>query len=197
MKEIEKISIDVVLLFPQNINNICKELNKKSDKENYVSFEDNYNPHITLGMGSIYIKDVEDFKNELKTIIESYSSPEIKIVSLNFGKYVYFDIEISKELKNIHTKVFDLINKYNAGDVAKENFYDMKENSSLIDWVNNFRINSSYNNYHPHITLGIGIKEIPLIFPIIFKPTIVGLFHLGIHGTCYKQVGNFNFKGNI
>ncbi len=194
MQNQEKISIDVVLLLPENINKICKELNKESDKKDYVSFEDGYNPHLTLGMGSILIKDIDNFKNELKIIVGKFESPEVKITSLGAGKYNHFSLEVSDELKNIHTYVFDLIQKYNAGIVAKENFYEMKEHGSLVDWVNNFKMNSAYENYHPHITLGIGIKEMLLAFPIIFKPKSVGFFHLGVHGTCKKLLGNFDFK---
>mgnify|MGYP001584093207 CR=1 FL=1 len=194
MQDKEKISIDVVLLLPEKINSICKELNKESDKTDYVSFEDGYNPHLTLGMGSILIKDIDNFKNELNIIIEKFESPEIKIISLGAGKYNHFNIEVSEKLKEIHTKVFDLISKYSAGIVSKENFYEMKEHGSLVDWVNNFKINSAYENYHPHITLGIGVEEKPLEFPMIFKPVSVGFFHLGKHGTCKKLIANFDFR---
>jgi hypothetical protein len=141
------------LQLPENVNKICKELNRESDKKDYVLFEDGYNPHLTLGMGSILIKDIDSFKNELKIIIEKIKTPEVKITSLGAGKYNHFSLEVSEELKNIHTNVFDLIQKYNAGIVAKENFYKMKEHGSLVDWVNNFKLNSAYENYHPHITL--------------------------------------------
>ena len=190
----EKISINVVLLLSEEINNICKKLNKESNKKDYISFEDGYNPHLTLGMGSIFAKDIEDFKKELQQIIQKYESPEIKITGLGSGKYNHFSIEVSESLQNIHNAIFDLITKYSAGIVATENFFEMSKPGSLIDWVNNFKINSAYSNYHPHITLGVGIAKLSLGFPITFKPTSVGFFHLGIHGTCKKLLAKFKFK---
>jgi len=145
-------------------------------------------------MGSILVKNIDNFKKELGLIIEKFEAPEIQITSLGSGKYNYFSLEVSEELKSIHTDVFDLIQKYSAGIVAKENFYEMKEHGSIIDWVNNFKVNSAYENYHPHITLGIGVKEMPLAFPITFKPVSVGFFHLGVCGTCKKLLRNFDFK---
>ena len=194
MENQEKISIDVVLLLPEYINDICKELNKESDKKDYVSFEDGYNPHLTLGMGSILVKNIDNFKKELGLIIEKFKAPEIQITALGAGKYDHFSLEVSESLKNIHIDVFNLISKYNAGTVTKDNFYEMKEHGSLVDWVNNFKVNSAYENYHPHITLGIGVKEMLLAFPITFKSVSVGFFHLGVHGTCKKLLKNFDFK---
>jgi len=37
METQEKISIDVVLLLPENVNDICKKFKKESDKKDYAS----------------------------------------------------------------------------------------------------------------------------------------------------------------
>jgi 2'-5' RNA ligase len=189
----EKIAIDVVLLLPENINNICKELNKGSDKKDYISFEDGYNPHLTLGMGSPLVNDIGSFKKELNIMLKKFKVPEIQITGLGSGKYDYFSFEVTESLQGLHNNVFDLISKHSAGPVTTENFYEMTEPGSLINWVNNFKINSAYGNYHPHITLGIGIADMPLEFPISFKPVSVGFFHLGKHGTCKKLLSEFRF----
>lgn len=194
MDDKEKISIDVVLLLPENINTICKELNKTSDKKEYVSFEDGYNPHITLGMGSLLLSDIEVFQKELGVLLKNFKIPEVSLTGLGSGKYNHFTLEVNENLQKLHNTVFDLITKYSAGIVVKENFFEMYEPGSLIDWVNNFKENSAYEKYHPHITLGIGITEIPLNFPIIFKPVSVGFFHLGKYGTCKKMLNTFNLK---
>jgi hypothetical protein len=190
----EKIAIDIVLLLPENINNICKELNKTSDKNSYVSFEDGYNPHVTLGMGSIFISDIVEFQKELKFILEKHIMPEIILTSFGTGKYNHFNLEIGDNLKKLHADVFDLITKYSAGFVTEKDFFEIDQPNSLTDWVNNFKENSAYKNYHPHITLGVGITEIPLEFPMVFRPVSVGLFHLGRNGTCKKMIENFYLK---
>lgn len=191
MKNKDAIAVDVVFLFPEEINDICKQLNNDSNKEKYPSFENGYNPHITLGMGSILLEKIDDFKNELALIIKSIEFPEIKITDFEPQKYNCFNLEVSKELRVIHNSIVDLLLKYNAGTVSKENFFEMDEVSSLIDWVNNFQENSARDKYHPHITLGIGEKDVSLQFPIFFTPQSIGFFHLGVHGTCKKLLGNF------
>lgn len=190
----EKIAIDVVLLLPEDIQNLCKELNKTSDRVNYISFEDGYNPHVTLGMGSILVENVEPFKKELAVIVENAQTPVIKLSGMGAGKYTHFAVEVDTVLQNLHNSIFDLITKYSAGTVDTENFFEMPAPSSLIDWVNNFKSNNAYENYHAHITLGVDITTPPPEFPIFFKPAAVGFFHLGVHGTCKKLLGKFELK---
>ncbi|MBP6854890.1 MAG: hypothetical protein KBD26_03135 [Candidatus Pacebacteria bacterium] len=47
----EKIAIDIVLLLPENINTICKELNKTSDKKRLYIFRGWIQPAYYLGYG--------------------------------------------------------------------------------------------------------------------------------------------------
>lgn len=110
------------------------------------------------------------------------------------GKYVYFNLDVSHCLQSLHNSVFDLITKHNAGIITKENIFELSETSSIVDWVNSFKKNSAYENYHPHITLGKGTVESNLEFPTTFKPVSMGLFHLGKHGTCKKLLASFDFK---
>lgn len=187
----EKIAIDVVLLFPDSVNQICKDLNKGSDKNEYISFEDGYNPHLTLGMGSLLISDIEKFNHELEVIVADTTIGDIALISIGVGKYSHFNIEMTDSLRKLHTNVIDLISKYSAGDVDVEHFYEMTERGSLIDWVNNFKVNASYEKYNPHVTLGVGIADVSINFPIIAKPKSIGLFHLGKHGTCKKLLQEF------
>ena len=83
MQDQEKISIDVVLLLPEKINSICKELNKESDKTDYVSFEDGYNPHLTLGMGSILIKDIDLLAKSILPL-PLFSSSDLEVIESTF-----------------------------------------------------------------------------------------------------------------
>lgn len=186
--------MDLVLLLPENINTICRELNKSSNKESYISFEDGYNPHITLGMGSLFVSDMNIFKEDLLSTLSDFKMPEITLTSLASGKYDHLTIEVSEDLQNLHNIIFDVITKHSAGPVTTENFFEMSEPSSLIDWVNNFKENNAYSNYHPHITLGVDITKTPIEFPITFKPKSIGLFHLGKQGTCKKIINTFELK---
>lgn len=190
----EKIAIDVALLLPESLNSTCRKLNKGSDEKNYISFRDGYNPHITLGMGSLFVRDINALADELESLLKKIKIPEITIISLGSKKYAEFEVEPSADLKKLHNAVFDLITKYDAGAVIPENFFETPGSDSLIKWVNNFKKNNAYSLYNPHITLGVGITKVPLDFPITFKPAAIGLFHLGIHGTCKKALFRYNLK---
>lgn len=190
---IDKIAIDVVLLLPPEIEDFCRKINQFSNRENYPSFLDGYNPHITLGMGSVLVDDLPNFESEIKTICNELKDFTVRLNSLKTGKYLYFEVEVSEQLKNLHKKVFDVISKNTAGEVAFENFFEMFEYSTVVDWVNNFAKNSAYENYSAHITLGKDVEgcDTDLEFPVSFKPKEIGIFHLGIHGTCKQKIKSF------
>ena len=86
-------------------------------------------------MGSLFVSNIEKFQEELSLVINNNKIPEITLTSLGYGKYTHFNLEVSEGLQKLHTAVFDLVTKYSAGEVVKENFFEMHEASSLIDWV--------------------------------------------------------------
>ncbi len=184
----DKIAIDVVLLLPEEINQLCRKLNSFTDTKEYILMSEGYQPHITLGMGSLNVEDLRIFIQELESLKSEAKMLETSILGLKTGKYLYFEIDVNAQLRKLHTKVFDLIHEYSAGSVSLENFYEMPEYSTIVDWVNNFVHNSAYEKYNPHITLARNVEqtEVELKLPIQFKPAAIGLFHLGVHGTCKR-----------
>ena len=189
---LDKVAIDIALLLPEDINNICFEINQTTNIENYVNFNDGYQPHITLGMGSIMKKDLDVFIFEISKIINSFVISNIIIDNLRSGKYFTFKIRKTQNLMDFHNSIFNVLKKYDTSFVEYSNFFELAENSAIVDWLNNFEINSAYEKYDPHITLGLNNNsKINKEFPIIFKPLSVGIFHLGKHGTCKKKLYEF------
>ncbi len=190
----EVIAIDVVFLLPEHIVKICQDVNNCLDNTDYVSFKEGYNPHVTLGMGSLKISDIDNFTKDLEATLQKLTAPHILLESLETEKYCGFTVGMNTVLKDYHVTVFDLISKYSAGAVSYQNFYKMSEPSGLVDWVNTFRESNAYEKYNPHITLGHGKVALSFEYPIKFVPASVGLFHLGVHGTCKKELFRFELK---
>lgn len=144
-------------------------------------------------MGSVLVDDLPNFESEIKTICNELKDFTVRLNSLKTGKYLYFEVEVDEQLKNLHKKVFDVISKNTAGEITHVNFFGMSEYSTIVDWVNNFAKNIAYENYGAHITLGkdVEVCDVNLEFPILFEPKEIGIFHLGIHGTCKQKIKSF------
>jgi 2'-5' RNA ligase len=191
----EKIAIDIVLLLPPQIADLCVSFNSKFTNEGYVFMKDGYNPHITLSMGGLHLSDVEKLKGEISVFLKDRQKIDLEITNIDTGKYNYFDFKITPELQSLHEGLMTIILKYSSLPVARENFFESQGvEDSLIDWVNNFSVNSSYDKYHPHITLGTGEVIDDNIYPIKFTCETVGLFNLGQYGTCKKELARFELK---
>ena len=64
----------------------------------------------------------------------------------------------------------------------------------MFNYIQNFIIDSSYDKFNPHITIGDGIIEKPNYLPLKFKTSILGLYHLGNYCTCRKVLYETELK---
>ncbi len=192
----KKIIIDIAIIPTEEIINQCIFINSQLDNTGYISFKDGYYPHITLGMGCVLNDDLDNIFNEIKFCIEKFPKSIINIIG--YEGNAYFSLEVGKNdlIINLHEEIMNIFKKYSHyGDAKKEMFYEsenVKENSGLIKWVNNFETDHAHDKYDPHISLGEG--ERPNInFPFSFMIDKIGVFHLGVHGSCKKKIKEFNF----
>lgn len=91
-----KIAIDIVLLLPPEIVEKCTLVNSKLDNSEYVNFTDGYNPHITLGMGCVFEKDVENLKIELQKLFLDTQKIDLAISDFTGKTFFSFGIEPNK-----------------------------------------------------------------------------------------------------
>lgn len=197
MNEDKKIAVDIVLLLPQEIIDKCVFVNSKLDNSDYVSFNDGYNPHITLGMGCVDVDKLENFKNEIATISKNTQQLQLTIVEFSGDNFFGFKIGKNQRALDLHSSIMKVLKDMSACIEAKpEMFYESEKvryDGGLINWVSNFITEHSNDKYDPHISIGKG--ERPHIdFPIQFFAKKIGIFHLGSHGTCKEKLAEFDLK---
>lgn len=195
--ENKKIAIDIVLLLPPEIIEKCVSVNSKLDNSKYVSFSDGYNPHITLGMGCVWKKDLENLKIEIDKLTLNIKKLYLTIPDFTGKSFFSFVIASSAELTELHKSIMDIMKKFSSyGDADFTMFNEsekVKEDSSLVKWISNFNTEHAFDLYDPHITLGKGEKPV-FDFPINFEVSKVGLFHIGQRGTCKEKLVEFDLK---
>jgi hypothetical protein len=62
-----------------------------------------------------------------------------------------------------------------------------------VQWVREFRRESSFDRYTPHITLGHA-AEPPLVEPMDFVATTVAICHLGRFCTCRRIIRSWDLR---
>lgn len=192
----EQIAIDIVLLLPPEIVELCNELNKESDKEKYVSFGDGNNPHISLAMGAIALSDLKDLEMKIRSIFNGCSTLSLEVSNLKIDGYTYeFTISKTPELLDLHDKCFRVLQEYLSENLEMSMFNELEKiNDTTLYWVEKFPKDSVGLNYKPHITLGVGHPNSVLSFPIKFSVVKSGIFQLGPYCTCKKLLVNLSLK---
>lgn len=192
-----KIVIDIVLLLPAEIVEKCISVNSKLDNFEYVSFANGYNPHITLGMGCVFEKDLENLKNEVEKLSLDTQKLDLTIPDFTGKTFFSFGIEKNEKLLKLHKAVMEILKKFSSyGDADFTMFNEsekVKDDASLVKWVSNFYTEHAFDLYDPHITLGKGEKP-NFDFPLDFTASKIGLFHIGQRGTCKEKLAEFLIK---
>ncbi len=180
-----KIAIDVVLLPPDEIMDLAIEINKEKKEDQIRLTKENCFPHITLFMGAVDESSLLEIKEFLNQIKNKFAPLSLRINKIN-GEHSAFDIEITKELQQLHEMITKKIKQLAIDNPTTEMCYSPPPVSErTLYWLSSFKDKTSFKNYYPHITLAKeGIVERNLEISFIAKR--LALCHLGNYCTCRK-----------
>lgn len=201
-----KIAIDVVLLPSEEMMDKAIEINQKQlikYKGEVVFNKQNCLPHISLIMGAINKEDIPAISNILKKIAsgfkifnliaDGYRSPLIPSGEI----YSEYTVKNTKELQRLHETIIKKLNRFLTYNIT----IDMLCSSPAFDkttllFIKNYLKNSSYKNFEPHISLGVGKTE-NVATPIASTASTLALCHLGNYCTCRKILFSTNLSSPI
>ena len=188
-----RFAINVVLLPPNAIMDFVLEWNKKLREEfsgNIVLGKTNYLPHISLAMGCLREDQLENAYLLLRSIAMRHKvlqlrSKGIHYVTTTTGNIVAtLDIWPDTPLRALHQSIAQefspmLTHDAEATDLADDYFVDLP----TLDWINNFIPHASFENFWPHITIGLG--SLPNnVERTTFQVSRLAICHLANHSTC-------------
>lgn len=196
----KRYAVDIVLLPPDDLISKSIELNRKLILKNTPKIKLNRKdclPHISLSMGVLNESERELFIEKLKIRAQdhkpfSLKSTGIYTVEIPGGEKVAgIAIEKSKELYTLHTDMMEMSEKYLTNNAIIDDVYTPPPAEEVtLHFINNYPDKSAYENFHPHITLGVGEMEDPEFTPE-FTVTDLALFHLGNYCTCRKPLAKY------
>jgi 2'-5' RNA ligase len=188
-------AVDIVLLPTQEMTDIAIEANRRLTPQcgkKIVLDRDNCLPHISLTMGCLDESDLPAAADILNDIAEELRLPELQVTGIQAstnaaGQIVsVFEVRNITELQSLHEEVMGTFAPYLSQDVTKDMLHDPAEAAeSTLLWIKNYRANSSFEKFFPHITIGYGELS-GGTFPITFTQSRLALCHLGNHCTCRK-----------
>lgn len=200
-----RIAIDVVLLPETGIARLAIEANRKlvgNDREEIVLDEATCLPHISLAMGCIEAGQIDAISQTLAAVARDCPVEELTITGivsvLNARNQPnsLFAIAKIRTLQTLHERAMEAMEPYVSRDVTAEMIYgDEEPAESTLTWIRDYRQKAAFAAFFPHITIGYGIVQEPMTFPIRFITPELALCHLGDHCTCREVLASVPMSG--
>ena len=198
-----KISVDIVLLPPPEIMNLCFEFNKEIiarggditifDRETCI-------PHISMLMGVVEEEDLPSIVADLQSLAHdtkplSLSIEELLLTQIpNWYNNYSFTLSKLESLRELHHEIFSkLLNKFSF-DPTLETIYPDPLPEEITLWrIRKFAERSDFTKFSPHITLGVGgDAELSFVWKREFITSQIGIYHLGNYCTCAKELSRID-----
>ncbi len=208
-KNNNRIAIDVLLTPSEEMQAQALQLNAEINRDNpeSITLDENHIPHITLLQCFISKEDLPQVKKELEGIYKTVENDTFQAEGFSYKKdeeesFALIMIEKSPEILKLHIKVIALVKPYILDEASEKAFVPNPDGSPISEstqkYVPHFLDKYSFENYEPHISLGVAHKKVldsleqNVFEPLQFKATSVSIYQLGDHGTAQKLLWKSN-----
>ena len=148
-------------------------------------------PHISLAMGCVEPDAIEPVKSILAELPTRSAIGDLIITgvvtSLNRRRQSVsvFALAKTRALQDLHESIMDAMTPYFSYEVNEDMIYSTEPVApSTLDWIHHFREKAAFGAFFPHITIGYGMVEQTMSFPMHFSAAGLAICHLGNHCTC-------------
>lgn len=182
------IAIDIALLPPADVMNAAIDLNKQLlvKQPSVLTLSSTVRvPHLTLMQAIVKEKDLVNVEAKLDYIAAAFVPLHLSGKLSSSNDVTYFQIEKTADLQNLHETIMKQFEKIVSYDTKLEDYDDAEVRQKTIDYVRNFRTLAAYENFDPHITLGLGILP-STIKKTSFVAQRLAVCHLGNFNTCKR-----------
>ena len=208
-KKTNSIAIDVLLIPSEEMYAQSLQLNAliNQNSPETIKLDENHMPHITLLQCFIKEEDLPNVINALEVnnvfegLFKTIKNDSLKAERLFYNEdkeesFSMIAVEKSDFLLKIHEKIIELVQPYTVKNGSQISFIQNPDGSSIsestITYVPEFVEKHSYDNYEPHISLGVAQTKLldslaeNVFKPIQFKAASLSVYQLGDHGTAQK-----------
>lgn len=200
-----RIAVDVVLLPEEKMARLAIETNRRQIGKTageIVLDETTCLPHLSLAMGAIEAGQVNAVAEKLDAVAKGSAIGELVVTgvvtTLNAQNEPnsLFAMAKTRALVALHERVMETMEPYVKRDVTAEMIYgDEDVAQSTLAWIRDYREKAGFAAFFPHITIGTGVVDEPITFPLRFVAPRLALCHLGNHCTCRKVLASLPMRG--
>ena len=195
-----RIAVDIVLLPDETMTALAIRANAELIERSGSSIAlDNEAclPHVSLAMGCIERDAIERARELLEAIGSERPVDELVVTgvvtSLNArGESVsVFAVAKTKAVQMLHEQIMEALRPHVSYDVTEAMIYgDEAVADTTLAWIRTFREKAAFAAFFPHLTIGYGMVEQTMSFPLRFTAPRLAVCHLGNHCTCRKVLAS-------
>ena len=152
-------------------------------------------PHITLTQQFVPSDSLDALLAQLDRVLSDREPIHLRVTGGGkSGNAVWMSIERSPEVVNLHEQMLRVAEPFEVttGDASAFFGHDAREPD--VRWVREFRRESSFGRFTPHITLGHASQP-PTVDPMDFIATTIAVCHLGRFCTCRRILREWRGRG--
>jgi hypothetical protein len=163
-------------------------------------------PHITLTQQFVPSESLQALLAQIDPVAGGHSRLRLRVAGGGKGSNsVWMAVERTTELVTLHEQLMDVTEPFetadgdasafleDAGPAAPEARTPARDRD--VRWVREFRRESSFERYRPHITLGHA-SEPPVIDRFDFVATTIAVCLLGRFCTCRRIIRTWELRGD-
>lgn len=202
-KQQKPIAINVLLTVPAEVYDQAIQLNGAilENDPNNITLDKNHIPHITLLQCYVLESDFSKVEKSLNGLYKTIESDTLWADHLQYTQdkdesFASIGIKKSEPLMGLHKKIIALLKPYLVYNGVQESYVQNPDGSPIdqftIDYVPKFVSHYSYDNYNPHISLGVAKTTIldsleqNRFRAMKFQATSISVYQLGSFGTAQK-----------
>ncbi len=197
------VAVDVLLIPSEEVYNQSIQLNSEIHKNNpeTIKLDKNHLPHITLLQCFVLENDLPELNKTLEGLFKTIAQDSLIAESLYYSEeqemsFAMIRLAKTEALMQLHKKTIELVSPFIIKNGSEASFVQNPDGSPIseftVSYVPEFVDKYSFQNYDPHISLGVAQLKLldslkqNVFKPISFKAATLGVYQLGDHGTAQK-----------
>ncbi len=152
-------------------------------------------PHITLTQQFVPSESFDTLLAHVDQVVRVRARLRLRVTGGGSGSSsVWMSIARTPELVSLHEHLLQATEAFEVPTGDASAFFGEDARDRDVRWVREFRRESSFDRFTPHITLGHA-SEPPAVEPFDFVATTIAVCHLGRFCTCRRIIRAWDMSG--
>jgi 2'-5' RNA ligase len=192
-------AIDIAILLPPDVSQRAVALSAAlpPHESRGLLLGPEYLPHITLTQQFTSRDALDEAIARVDLVLRDQKPLSLRVTGGARGSNsVWMAVERTVEIMKLHERLLAATAAFDAADGDASAFFAADARDRDVRGVREFRLESSFARFMPHITLGHA-SEPPLVAPIDFVATRIAMCHLGRFCSCRRIIGEKTLRSTI